>query len=306
MHTSTVATEVQAEDQRPTELAVEKKSAGVDWLTVTVKDQELRRIVFEFTSDALSRLKDQGYVQRPWSFRGYTGYSAAGFRWGDRHDSSIVMLSGQTAQLNWPVMLAWATNITRIDLAVTITLHEPVQRVARAAYDRIVTDGHRPCKSIQKYSFIENNEGGETFYLGSRASDQYGRLYDKGREKGAALDLPPGKCWRYEVEFKAYRAGRIGRQLLESARRNDDGARLDIAQTVYKWFLSRGVVPIWKTDMGTAYSTESYARVTDDDISLRWLSTQVSPTVRRLIAKGLGDEVIASLGLEGIDIIEKL
>jgi len=36
------------------------------------------------------------------------------------------------------------------------------------------------------------------------------------------------------------------------------------------------------------------------------LSTQVSPTVRRLIAKGLGDEVIASLGLEGIDIIEKL
>ena len=165
MHTSTVATEVQAEDQRPTELAVEKKSAGVDWLTVTVKDQELRRIVFEFTSDALSRLKDQGYVQRPWSFRGYTGYSAAGFRWGDRHDSSIVMLSGQTAQLNWPVMLAWATNITRIDLAVTITLHEPVQRVARAAYDRIVTDGHRPCKSIQKYSFIENNEGELISYL---------------------------------------------------------------------------------------------------------------------------------------------
>lgn len=278
-------------------LDIEGQTASVDWLTVTARDPGHQELLVAESRRLLDLLKDAGNVQRPWSFKGYNGWSCASFRYGARDDGMIVMMSGSAADLNWPVMLAWCDNVSRIDLAVTITLAEPEKDVARKAYNFLTLGGARAGNQPRKLSFIENNHGGQTFYLGSRASDQYGRLYDKGREKNHGADIPQGRIWRYEVEFKQYRAMRVATQLLDAARREELPVRDYIAATTYKWYLSRGVKPIWDADEDLAFHMEVYAKLTDDDVSLRWLSTQVSPTVRRLIRVGKGDDVLQALGL---------
>lgn len=277
---------------------IERQAACVDWLTVTCKDAELQRRIYDEAGKVATILKAQGNVQRPWAFKGYNGWSIRGLRWGIRDDSSIAMLSGEAAALNWPVMLSWATNVTRLDIAVTLDLVEPLEHIASQAYGIITLDGTRPCpQGSRKYSLVVNSAGGETLYVGSRASDQFGRLYDKGREMSDDQAVPTGKIWRYEVEFKSNRAGRIAAQLLASAKREQSTATDDIGATVHKWYLSRGIAPIWKDDKGVAYSAETYAKVSDDAITLQWLASGVSPSVRRLIDKGRGTEVLVALGI---------
>jgi hypothetical protein len=286
--------------QKRKELPVIKsRSASVDWLTVTCKDVELQRRVHSEAIRLMSMLKAAGNVQKPWNFQGYKGWACKGLRWANREDSSICMLSGEAASLNWPVMLAWAGNVTRLDVAVTIDLVEPRTLVASGAYEFLFPrPGDRAERGVRKYSLVVNSAGGETLYVGSRASDQFGRLYDKGREMtDDELKLPTGKLWRYEVEFKGDRASRIGEQMLASARRDESTATEDIGATVYNWFLSRGIGPIWKPDKGVAFSTEVYAKLSDDDITLHWLATGVSPSVARLMENGRGTEVLNALGI---------
>lgn len=276
---------------------IETQAASVDWLTVTAKEAKYQGLLFDEANRVMTALKEMGNVQKPWKMRGYEGYSCGGFRWGARHDSSICMLSGDTAQLNWPVMLAWAGKVTRLDLAVTVTLLEPLPDVAKDAYDFLTLRGTVTEGRTKKYTLIVNNSGGQTMYIGSRASDQYGRLYDKGREQDKDDTIPIGKIWRFEVEFKAYRADRVAAQLLEVARLEQTHARDQIAATVYKWYLSRGIKPIWFADDNTAFSMETSAKLSDEDITLQWLSRQVSPSVTRLIERGRGTEVLEALGI---------
>lgn len=272
------------------------KVAEVDWLTVTVKDQHKQGLLADEVNRLMAIRKDQGYTQKTWSFKGYNGWLCGGIRWGSRDDGSIVMLSGEEAELNWPVVLTWCDNCTRVDLAVTVTLLEPRKGIAKDAYDMLTLDGTSKTKGPRKMSLVVNNQGGETFYIGSRASDQFGRLYDKGAESGDNCDIPIGLIWRYEVEFKQYRAKRIAAQLLEAAKETDDYHQ-QIGQTVYKWYLSRGVSPIFPAYNELPFSTQTYAKVTDDDVTLRWLSTSVAPSVKRLGENGKGQQVLEALGL---------
>src|SRR3989304_5980210 len=133
-------------------------------------------------------------------------------RWGMRTDGCIMMLSGQDAAINWLPALALAQNVTRLDLAVTVSLADPITDVAKRAYAWVLTDPHSCPGKKRKYSYVENSSGGQTVYIGSRASDQFGRLYDKGCESAKDACAPPGLLWRYEVEFKAYRAKKLARQ----------------------------------------------------------------------------------------------
>lgn len=277
------------------ELGVGAQSAGVDWLTVTVKDLSRQGLLCDEANRLMDALKAKGNTQKIWKFKGYNGYICGSVRWGTRDDGSILMLSGEGASLNWPVALAWCDNCSRIDLAVTVTMIAARPHIARDAYEVLVP----PCsdvKSPRKLSFITNSDGGETMYIGSRMSDQYGRLYDKGIEACENTDVKPGLIWRYEVEFKQYRAQRIAKELLKYAKTSENYTE-NLGETVYKWFLSRGVQPIFSPYNAQPFHTEVYARLSDDDVTLRWLSTQVSPSVARLNKNGRGEEVLEALGL---------
>jgi len=271
---------------------------SIDWLTITVKDRGRRELVYNEAGRLFEMGKAHGDVQRPWKFKGFEGYSCGSVRYGDREDCSILMLSGDAAQLNYQPALAWAENISRIDLALTVSLKSAWPGLPKRAYDFIHLQGRKPCKFTRGYQFVCNTAGGQTLYVGSRASDQFGRFYDKGREDEETPLMPPGMVYRYEVEFKSYRAKRVGIQLLAEAKRSEDHPATMIATTIDKWFLSRGVRCISSANMDdVAFALDVSAHISDDQTSLNWLSTQVSPTVKRLCRNGKRDETLRALGL---------
>lgn len=270
----------------------------VDWLTITVKNHEKRLLVMQEVQRIAGDLEGQGNVRRKWGMKGYLGYNIAGLRWGVREDSDICMLSGPTAALNWEPALALAENVTRVDLAATLTLAQPKMDVARSAYSLIITDPDKCNCKKRKFTFIENSSGGQTLYIGSRASDQFGRLYDKGCESQELACAPPGMIWRYEVEFKSYRAKKLAAQLAETARREESGINEDIGTFVNQWFIGRNIIPIWVAAVDDMdWTCELEAQITDDDASLRWLSIQVRPTVERLLDRKRAGEVFEALGI---------
>jgi len=277
-------------------VAVTEQTADVDWLTVTVADWAKQRLLCDEVDRLMQIRKGQGFAQKPWRFKGYDGWTCGGVRWGTREDGSIVMLSGEDAALNWPTCLAWCDNCSRVDLAVTVILLSPKHHVASEAYGMLTLEGSNTNSRTRKMSLVVNNYGGETFYIGSRASDQFGRLYDKGREMDDGTDIPEGLIWRYETEFKSYRARRIAAQMLEAAKDTTD-YRQNLGETVYKWFVSRGVKPIFSTYNSMPFTTETYAKLSDDDVTLRWFSTQVAPSVKRLKKNGKEEEAKRALGI---------
>lgn len=277
-----------------------KQSQVVDWLTITCKGSENQNTLYQAAKEKMRQMRDQGNDLKAWKFKGYGGLQCQGYRWGIRPDSSILVLSGLDANENWAPALDLATNITRIDLAVTVRLDAPLPRYAEGIYETLAETPGIP-ESQRSFKFIKNQHGGETLYINSRLSDQYGRLYDKGRENPKKIDLPPGTLWRYEVEFKQDRANRIARTLQTCAK---SGQLVDraICETVQKWFFARGCPSLIYSTPGEGMSLALESRVTDDQATLDWLSVSVSPSVKRLCAKGKKRDVLMALGILGFDI----
>lgn len=280
------------------EVVIDNVAAGIDWLTVTAKTQELRDALFAECNRIKTILAANGARVRTWQFKGYTGFSVAGLRWGTRADSDIGMLSGVDAHQNWYVLGEYADGCSRIDLAVTVQTDKCFPGLLDKYYEFLASPA---ANSVSfKRAIVKNSDGGQTLYIGSRASRAFGRVYDKGIEAG--LEDQPGKLWRYEVEFKKPLAQSILKQVLANkylpqGTRWDEEVAQSIASTVYVWYEARNVPPIFTRRDNGALSLEVEARVLSDDISLNWLTTQVRPTVLRLTQRGKLDQVKRALGL---------
>jgi hypothetical protein len=282
---------------------------SIDWLTCTVKSPQMRDRLFAEASVIIEQAKALGEVPQGWPFKGYKGLRIFGFRWGTRHDSDIAMLSGLDARQHWYTFASLAENVSRLDLAVTCELQYPLPNVAGMCYDWVLENLKNPELRKRIYSLVRDTNGGQTLYVGSRASDQFGRLYDKARESQA--DDLNDRLWRYEVEFKGARAKAVNARLLDRAT-IPETARAGVAEmmlpacptpeiigTVYLWFDSRHVHPLfYRTSRRVA--TEVEARVTSDEISLLWLARFVRPTVGRLIRNGKVEAVYEALELPNL------
>jgi len=280
------------------DIVIDTVTSSVDYLTITVSNSDKSVLLMQEAQRLKVDLEECGWKVRKWGMQGYGGYSIAGLRWGMRTDGCIMMLSGQDAAINWLPALALAQNVTRLDLAVTVSLADPITDVAKRAYAWVLTDPHSCPGKKRKYSYVENSSGGQTVYIGSRASDQFGRLYDKGCESARDACAPPGLLWRYEVEFKAYRAKKLARQMENTARKGLASVGEEITNLVHTWFLARGIRPLYTTqDHLGEWVLELEARITDDDCSLNWLTLQVRPTVDRLRDRGRSAEVFEALGI---------
>src|SRR3972149_4504132 len=283
LHASDIETKGATMNSRSNpEIVVDDLQAGVDWLTVTVKDQENRAPLYYECARIKDRLISIGERYRPWSFKGYAGYMVAGLRWGTRLDSDIAMLSGADAHQNWYVTGEWATNCSRIDLAVTVELQSVFPSLLRLYNDCLQRVNGRGVK--YGGSVIYDSDGGCTLYVQRRSSHAFGRIYDKGIESG--LENQPGKLWRYEVEFHKPLAKTILSQILSNkyvppgTHWNEEVAQ-SVASTVYTWYLARNIPPVFSLVENRALSLEVEARVVSDGGALDWLTTQVRPTVGR-------------------------
>src|SRR4030042_3564126 len=280
------------------DIVIDNVASSVDFLTITVTNPGKSILLMQEAQRLKGDLEGCGWAVKKWGMKGYSGYRIAGMAWGMRHDGCIMMLSGQDAAINWLPALALAENVTRLDLAATVALESPFINVAKAAYARAITDPEKCFARRRKYSFVENSAGGQTCYIGSRISDQFGRIYDKGCESAKDAVCPPGMLWRYEVEFKSYRAKKLARQMEASARAETETVSEGINHLVYTWFRARGIPPIFNdAPPDTDWIVELEARVTDDEASLNWLTVQVRPSVERLLERGREAEVFEALGI---------
>lgn len=263
--------------------------ASVDYLTATaaepIKASNLMAMGQYFVE---SEFNDGNNVYT-WKFMGYTGKKCGQVSWGRRADGVIVMTSGGMAHKAWNTLIPKAERITRIDLAVTIEISKPDPEIAHQCYRWILEN--TDISPNVKYTLITSLRSGDTLYCGRRTSPMFGRFYDKGAEQG---DMPLGKLWRYEVEIKKPEATPRALALLDASYPEDC-----IKSYVYEWFESRQIPPLFNKGFNYA-PVEVEARVTDDDRTIQWLSSQVKPAIIRLAKKGKFNKVVDALELSTI------
>jgi DNA relaxase NicK len=272
---------------------VTKLGTNIDWLTVTTKSddvgQRLYRILTEFKGTHVGK-KEEWKEQQ---FYGYQGWGSSRLFWGAHNKNGFILqLKGYIADVYFPEILDPLSRVTRVDVATTIEFDKPVLRLGEKHYNKMLKAGLMD----RKLTTILNSSGGNTLYIGSRNSDQFGRIYDKGAQQGEE----PGWKWRYEVELKKPRSMPSVQMFRKILLHNGTGQRTQNTLTdwVHEWFLTRGVKPPWGCGGMTRYGkVEVDYGETSVDRKLSWIRSAVRPSVEFLRENGHLVEVIEALGL---------
>lgn len=271
---------------------VEKLTCGVDWLTATTNDDVVGKIWYDVFV-ALAKVTDPKGVDTNsgTKMNRYTGVSAPKLFWGGSNRLGFILIArSNVANLAWTKVAMTAKKVTRIDLAVTVHLKRECLGVAARHY-ALAGKGEN---AQRKYGVVLNSRGGQTCYVGSRQSNFYGRVYDKGAEQGEAK----GFSWRYEVECKSpsnlYMVKEMYQRWLD-----DKPVMVDISEYVWRWFKDRGVSPVFQPKGGQAFQLDVQMVSMNDEKRIAWLSKQVKPTVAKLIEAGKGQAALSALGLTG-------
>lgn len=278
--------------------------AAPDWLTVTTKNwrdtQYLRAVGMLYIG------AERGST--PWRFREYYGR-----RRHDEHGKGGVAFAEAEAGCHG-ILQAWGdmsacmgraiskTNFkaTRVDLAVTV-LYGTIQRSIAELMPELNAAAHNYSAVIPM-----NAEGG-TLYIGSRASEAFGRMYDKGAQiKG---DVPLRRLWRYEVEYKRHLAEQAAEDVWYK-RMTVDQMRDYVLGNVERFFRQHGVPTPFTVSDAKKPSLVRYAtRIEDNQKTIKWLTEQVQPALVKLIAKGKYAELCNALGigvLDGVPVFETI
>lgn len=268
--------------------------SAVDWLTVTAKRGGDADALIAVGNELLHQSVSNGNYLSTFKSKGYHGKKAGGVICGRRYDGSILTLTSSEAALNSRALLGGPYHVTRLDLQITCADSSCNASRGEIAY-HLMSEARKRAGRPASASLRLNSCGGQTLYVGSTKSDIIGRLYDKGIEKKIA---EAGACWRYEVQYRRRYAELQAARLSQSKVVDDT-----IATLVIDYFSHRGVV-VPDAQRGVAIHPDKDAalrfskRETDQDRQLRWLSTFVASTVRRLIESGRRSEVLRALGLD--------
>lgn len=261
-------------------------SSGMDWLTCTAKSGR-SSLELERVADAeIENQRASGVNVVPQSWLGFEGYKLEGLYFGRRDKDVMLCLSGSMAHDLGPLAIQSATNISRLDLQVTICSNGEVLELARNAWSQLKSADH-PSHRPRSFSFIVGHPVGQTLYINSRASDNFARIYDKGVESKLC---PAGMMWRYEVEFKRKVSKQESLALAPSQQ-----LAADVCDRVHSWLTSRGVEPPWPAP--SSYVDISRARGPADRDVLTWFNKSLSVSIGKAITQYGLVTVLESLGL---------
>lgn len=268
---------------------------GIDYITATTTAKQSDTSLDSFGRYLVDEETKSGAKARPWKWSGYYGRTSGAATYGRRPDTAIVRLSGHTAKENWEQVVHLSTNVSRLDLQVTVwSNRQPSERLKRHVTElkRVAHGGGRP----PNFKFICAPSGVETIMVGSRASDIYLRAYDKAAESGLPEWLG---CVRYEAELKRFIAKARAEQLSMC-----EFPERAIAATVDKMFRARKFRNDWAPQTAViiaddlpGYSRSLLANHSAAGRSTMWLRNCVKPTVDRLVQAGKLDDVLQALGL---------
>lgn len=275
-----------------------RMTSGVDYLTASMRPTEANEGLFYAMSRAIRQSPKYELSQdNPWFFRGYRGFillagGSGHFAYGEHPTQGyLVQMSGDYSLKLWLNFVNVADNVSRIDIKTDCELTSGEwEQLGKYYYDHLQEN----YSGGRGYTLVMGKSGkGQTLYIGSRKSDQYGRVYDKSAETGRVA----GKLWRFEVEYKRKYAKGVADRLAEIANEETPSVLGEaINATLYDWFDKRGVPPIFDRKGAAIDRVSSSFDGTMGKVE--WIRKQVSPTVKRLILSGQGQVVIDALELD--------
>jgi len=266
---------------------LEVLEARCDYLTATVGQGYKAAILASRCAEWQSARAKEGYPIKAFRYSGYLGESTDGITWGSREDGSLVRLSGEMAHRHHQTALTFVSNVSRIDLEVTLLSSVADANFAEQCHYAARAD-QRVKAGMTRTSIIRSTPRGATCYIGSRSSDRYFRVYDKTAESEGAY---PNWSWRFEVEYKKDRAWRVAQEILKGHGRPET-----IRGIVEQAFLDYGyhlpclaLPPSWR-DKGVRHET-------NDERRLAWLQKSIRPMIENLSEGVPLGTVLEALGL---------
>jgi DNA relaxase NicK len=261
-------------------------NASVDWVTMTTTNDGIGAAWYTMYAKYRKMRQKEADRETPFSNGYYSGFRIGSMQWGyQEHLGYICIISGEDAERYWYTLSPTDARVTRLDLCCDF-MYQDLKYLALELFEKASDQRKQEKPGL---SLFIGPEGGDTLYVGSRHSQQFGRLYDKGVESGTS---PPGHYWRAEVEFKKPLSGLMAAELVQETGENRVQA---IADTVVNWFFDRDIKVLEDTVEGRRIQISVEQRITTAEKKLAWLRTQVQPTVRQLVSLGLGKEVAKSL-----------
>lgn len=276
----------------PHALNLTRLEAGLDWFSATLpKSHPLGGTTYDTAMAFLEKQHAEGNAAKQCSLLGYKGAICGKCFVGEREDGLLLRSTSGVSTSYYEHCYLPDMHVSRLDLHVTVWLENLTEHYGRQCRASAVSyrESH-PREAKRKITTIDSVDGGYTLYLGSKSSEHFCRLYDKGAESGEAYY---SDAWRFEVELHNNSATEAARYLLE----NRSGLEGVVCSTVYTYYAQRGIVVPWTANQALNALRSAVSLETDDARSLRWLAAQVKPTVARLIQSGYTSSVLEALGL---------
>lgn len=261
-------------------------SAAPDWMTATACGEGHALVFDNIAYEVLKQEERDGREVSAALRFGFEGRRATGFFHGRREHDAIIILSGPRTPTLLQTVARAATNVSRLDVQVTVWTHGEQPNLALQGWHSLARS---PTQRGRKgtATLIQTRPQGDTLNVNSRRSDQTGRLYDKATE--AKLG-PARTLWRYEVEFKRAKANHYASALAS----RDDHATL-VTQVVHEFFTSKGVLPTFSKSNAPSVTLSQLP--TPDRDMLQWFESSVSVTVARAIKRHGIARTLEALGL---------
>lgn len=179
---------------------------------------------------------------------------------------------------------------SRIDFAVdTRLVNQDLAWVTKAFLKADLAWNNPTSKKNTKRPVLTGSPDGWTAYFGSRHSQLYFRLYDKGGARGET----PGWFMRYECEIKGDLAN-VALHKLGTLPASEVGEF--IASYVWGKYKEKGLAEYNFSYQGYKVELKVPKHTSDAFAKLAWLATSVRPTVEHLTRIGYFHEVLSALG----------
>lgn len=264
-------------------------SWGVDYLRATAKTEAGKTAILQHWAKYRAQLERLGDVVKKGGMQGFKGESIGPLFYGRKDEVFMLQISGALADAVFPGLPWGDLNPTRIDLQVTLQLREDdPQLAARLGHLRAAPFIAKE-KDVEPIQGLDHNYGrGDTLAIGSRSSPRYGRIYDKQRE---SKDERFARCWRFEIEFKDMMA-RNAVEYLRSQKSLDRGVAGLVGGQFAAWGIEI-ILPVGPVHLAGSIGRREF----DSERSLKWLRTQVAPSIEKLLATVDRQTIIEALGL---------
>ncbi len=260
-------------------------AADIDWFTCTIEG-DLRTRFAESKGEAILKEQEVGGFTRTNTNRfGYVGERVDGFFCGRKEKQVLVIGSGDLARAQAPFFLGLATNVTRLDLAVTLRDDDPKRDWTLIAQKEVQRDAKVESGYLKTHR-IEGTPDGRTLYIGSRSSDRYIRIYDKTAESKGTYEPT---SWRWEIEYKRPRSGMVAARLLRHG--FSEGEVLDTVASALANVQVR--LPVDHDPSG--WIPVRHKRPTNDETRLKYAARVIGPFLKNLVANVGEDRVAQAL-----------